>query len=297
MVAVVGALLVGGATTGTTHALWRDQANLPASAVTSGSMSHTVLNGGDAQLGTISLAAGSATATPVTATVRDTSAVGSKNLRQDIRLADVDLANATNGLTPHHLLLSVTKKSSAVCPTAAPATVAAGYASAVLDRTAPAGPAYEVCVTIAAVAAAPASAGTLRLTFAGQQVRPDGSLGGWASRTTATVHLTINSGAPAAPVLTCREPAPSAGDPGYRIEWTATGLMYQVHRAATATGPYTIVSTQTSTLYTDPTFGRSEVRFLLVRAVNTSGESVDSNILKVERNGNSDNFRCGPVTP
>ena len=297
MVAVVGALLVGGATTGTTLARWRDQANLPASGVTSGSMSHTVLNGGDARIGTLSLAAGASTATPVTATVRDTSAPGSRNLRQDIRLADVDLADATNGLTPHHLLVSVTKKPSSGCPTAPPATVAAGYAGAVLDRTAPASPAYEVCVTMAAVAGAPPSAGTLRLTFAGQQVRPDGSLGGWASRTTATVHLTITSGAPATPVLSCREPAPSAGDPGYRIEWTATGPMYQVHRAKTATGPYTVVATQASTLYTDPAFGKSEVRFLRVRAVNTSGESGDSNVLKVERNGNSDNVKCGPVTP
>ena len=73
--------------------------------------------------------------------------------------------------------------------------------------------------------------------------------------------------------------------------------MYQVHRAKTATGPYTVVATQASTLYTDPAFGKSEVRFLRVRAVNTSGESGDSNVLKVERNGNSDNVKCGPVTP
>ena len=292
-VAVVGALLVGGATTGTTLALWRDQAIVPASSLTSGSMSHTVLNGGDTRLGNVSLVAGEPSATTVTGTVRDTSAAGSKNLRQDIRVASVELANPTNNLSAADLRLAVTSKTSASCPADVPASTAAGYASADLYRTAPISPAYDVCVVVAAIAGAPASTGTLRLTFAGEQVRPDGSASGWTSSTTATVILAITSSPPAEPVLGCGAPVAVTGDPGYRIEWSETGTTYQVYRSLEPTGPFTLVSTQTSISYTDPDFGRSEDRYFRVRAVNASGESTDSNTLKVERNGNSSNFRCG----
>jgi hypothetical protein len=292
-VAVVGALLVGGATTGTTLAQWRDEAMVSAGSITSGAMSHTVLNGADARLGTVSLAPGATSASSVTATVRDTSAPRSKNLRQDIRVADVELTEPTNGLSASDLRLSVTRKTGGQCPASVPASAAAGYTSSVLDRSAPGDPAYDVCVVVAAAPQAPASTGTLRLAFAGEQARPGGASAGWTSRTTATVSVAVTSTPPAAPALRCGAPVPAPGDPGYAVDWTGTGTVYRVYRSGDPSGPYSLVSTQSSTSYTDLRFDRGETRYLKVVAVNASGLSVDSNVLKVVRSGNSDNFKCG----
>lgn len=49
-ISVIGAVVVGGAVTGTTLASWRDQAALPASSVTSGSMSFAVAGPASAPL-------------------------------------------------------------------------------------------------------------------------------------------------------------------------------------------------------------------------------------------------------
>jgi hypothetical protein len=292
-VAVVGALLVGGATTGTTLAQWRDEAMVSAGSITSGAMSHTVLNGADARLGTVSLAPGATSASSVTATVRDTSAPRSKNLRQDIRVADVELTEPTNGLSASDLRLSATRKTGGQCPASVPVSAAAGYTSSVLDRSAPGDPAYDVCVVVAATSQAPASTGTLRLTFAGEQARPGGAPAGWTFRTTATVSVAVTNTPPAAPALRCGAPVPAASDPGYAVDWTGTGTAYRVYRSGDLSGPYTLVSTQTSTSYTDPSFAKNQTRYFKVVAVNAVGLSVDSNVLEVSRHGNSDNFRCG----
>jgi fibronectin type 3 domain-containing protein len=86
---------------------------------------------------------------------------------------------------------------------------------------------------------------------------------------------------------------PAAGEPGYAVDWTGTGTAYRVYRSGDLSGPYTLVSTQTSTSYTDPSFAMKATRYFKVVAVNAVGLSVDSNVLEVSRNGNSDNFRCG----
>jgi hypothetical protein len=272
-VAVVGALLIGGATTGTTLAQWHDEAPVQAGSITSGSLSHTVLNGGDTRLGVISLAAGAADAASVTGTVRDTSAVGSKNLRQEIRVSDVQLTDATNSLSLSYLRLAVAPKSTASCPAAVPSSPAAGYASSVLQRTGPGSPTYDVCVAVAATAAAPASTGRLQLTFAGVQVRPDGSTAAWTSRATATVDLTVTSDAPPTPSgLACVSQV--KGDTT-TITWTTLpGLTYslvnggvvKVGGIGSAGLPVTITADQVGGKNVD----------LKVRAQNSAGVSTDS---------------------
>ena len=82
---VVGALFIGGATTGTTLALWHDQESLAAGALQSGNLIIDVRKPGEviAQLGSLSLVPGEAKAIP--ATVLNSSQTGAKNLRMNIR--------------------------------------------------------------------------------------------------------------------------------------------------------------------------------------------------------------------
>lgn len=169
-VAVVGALLVGGATTGTTLALWQDQTSVDNGQLVSGEMAFSVQQGGDIELGDLSLVQGGA-AVSVTGTVTDESPAGAQNLRQDIRLTGVTLAGADGGLTTGHLLLEVTPKPASGCSSEVPGTAAAGYTSSVLGQTVP-GDTFEICVRVAATANAPVGGtGTVDLDFTGVQVR------------------------------------------------------------------------------------------------------------------------------
>lgn len=186
-VAVVGALLVGGATTGTTHALWRDQATMSGSGVASGSMSHAVTIDGPSSLGTLSLVPGESPKI-LDATVLDTSPQA-KNLRQAITFAGVDLVDPTPGLSLSQLTMSVGMKTADGCSAPTP-SAADGDLTTSLGTTSPGG-SLGVCVKIAALTGSPDSTGVLRLEFDGAQVRPDGQQGGWASAASTTVPLTV----------------------------------------------------------------------------------------------------------
>jgi hypothetical protein len=283
VVAVVGALLVGGATTGTTLAQWRDQAAMPAGGITSGSMSHAVEDPGSA----LELTAGSGVTTTVL--VRDTSSAAARNLRQTIRIRDVALVDPTSGLSRSNLSLSVERKPWSGCstPGSGPDRLPRS-----LGTTSP-GETIEVCLAVVADASTPTSAGSLRLDLAAEQVRPDGSPAGWTSESIATISLTV-----AAPTLPSTPTVACHSGKGATFGWTEGGSYYKVYRAAESSGPFTVVSTQTAAEYTDSGsgFSKNEVRFFRVRAVNASGESVDSQVVLIERNGSSDNYKCS-VTP
>src|SRR5687768_2518817 len=79
VVAVVGALLVGGATTGTTHASWTDQGVVQGGSITAGDMDFEVIGNPTA----VTLPSTSATSSH-TITVTDTSTSAAKNLAQRV---------------------------------------------------------------------------------------------------------------------------------------------------------------------------------------------------------------------
>lgn len=169
-VAVVGALLIGGATTGTTLALWHDQTSVDSGQLVSGEMAFSVQNGGAIDLGDLTLVQGGA-AVAITGTVTDESSLGAKNLRQDINVAGATLTGAEGGLTTGHLLLDVTPMPAAGCSAGLPVASAAGFTSGVLGQTGP-GETFEICVRVAATSGAPVGGtGTLNLDFTGVQVR------------------------------------------------------------------------------------------------------------------------------
>jgi hypothetical protein len=195
-VAVVGALLIGGATTGTTHALWRDQGTMPGSSVTSGTMSHTVTFDGTTPLGSVSLIPGEPPKV-IDATLLDSS-LPAKNLRQGISFTGVDLVGQDPGVSLSHLRLSIGRKTSNGCSAPSPGA-ADGDLSASLSTTAP-GESVDICLRIAAVTGTTTGSATLRLSFAGEQVRPGGQHAGWTSGTTTSLALAVGGAtAPVAP--------------------------------------------------------------------------------------------------
>jgi hypothetical protein len=177
-VAVVGALLVGGAVTGTTFALWRDGAPTGASTVKGGAISLTVDGSTTvswASPGELMLNSGS---TPGTA--RSTSALlrnGStgKNLRMQMHL-DAVTASApvlTNGLE----VAATTVAKTATCPSpAATFKALSSYTTTALTATGVApGVERKLCVDVRVKGGAPdvaGQSGTLTFTLRGQQVRP-----------------------------------------------------------------------------------------------------------------------------
>lgn len=169
-VAVAGALVLGGATTGTTLALWRDQAALPASSVASGSLavsagglgSLTNLQPGVSQL--------------VSGTLSDASPSTAKNLRTTFHLDGVATSNSA---VAGYLMVSATAVPSTGTCTATSSfkPVGPGWTSTALTTAGvPAGTSVRLCLTVQLDPAAPEStrgqSATLTLTLRGQQVRP-----------------------------------------------------------------------------------------------------------------------------
>src|SRR5688500_12622942 len=169
-VAVVGALLIGGATTGTTRASWTGQAPLHSSSVGSGQMSYTVT----APAGvTVDKLAGSIADTTIT--IDDTSL--GKNLTQRITAS---VAGTPAGVT-------------ATIGT----TCAAGPS---FVDTAPTTPNQTLCVRV--TSSTTAVNGTVTINLSSAQ-RPTA---GWTTPTiTRSVAVTVTQPAqlPAAPVLQC----------------------------------------------------------------------------------------------
>jgi hypothetical protein len=175
-VTAVAAALVLGAGTGTTLALWRDSASVPATAARSATISVQVNGSTTAALtGPTNLAPG--VGRTVTATLADAAPVGAKNLRMQLHLDAVTSSNPA--LTGALEVAATTVATVSACTAAAAGfgPVGPAFTSVPLTSTGLAAGATRVlCLTVRLVSAPPTSArgqsGTLTLTFRGQQVRP-----------------------------------------------------------------------------------------------------------------------------
>ncbi|QZY29829.1 hypothetical protein [Nocardioides coralli] len=174
-VAVAGALLVGGAATGTTLASWVDSAQLAGTAVSSGTISLTVdgtTTATFASLPALSLNVGGTpgAAQSFTATLRNDS-VG-KNLRMRMYVDDVTTGQADlNG----GLEISVAGAApAAACPAPAWQNLSATNNTEVTGAPLAPGGTRKLCVSLRVRAGAPAATasrtGTLTFAFRGAQV-------------------------------------------------------------------------------------------------------------------------------
>ena len=244
-VAVVGALLVGGAVTGTTAASWTDQRPLAASSVGSGSMSFTTT----APAGvTVARTAG---ASATTSFVLDDTSVG-KKLQQRIT------ASVTG--TPTGITATVGTN----CPSA----------SSVQVNTTPTSADVPLCVRV--ISSATAVSGSVTISVSGAQ-RPTA---GWTTPvSTVTVPVLVGT-APAAPVISCL----GATQNGFSWPAVSGATNYVVTSSATQTGTYLDVATTATTSHT-PTLAGSTTTFFRVRATNPAGSSAASNTLRITRTG------------
>jgi len=269
VVAVVGALLVGGATTGTTHASWRDQASATSGTVASGAMA---LSAAASPTG-LSVTRGTTGTTLVT--ISDVSSPQAKNLVQR-------LTPTLTGTLPAGVSATLTTRSGSSCTSNAQGAVA----------TSPGG-SIVTCLNVSVTAGSTASNATVNVSIAGQQLRGGAPVGWAATPHTVAVPVTVTTPTvPSAPVLSCVSAS------GTQISWTATGTTYHVFESASATtwSPNPLVQGTSATTYTPPNtngWSQNEVRFYRVVAVNSTGTSSPSNVIKVSRNGNSTNVTCG----
>ena len=182
LIAAAGALVLGGAGTGTTLALWTKTVTVPASSVTSGAISVTVNGSTSASIaGPTGLARGvgpgnAGVAKSVSATLKNDSPSGAKNLRMAIYLDSVT-ASQTD-LNTNLQVAASTVATTGTCPSPAGTfkTIGTGYTSTLLTGTNTQPQAsLKLCVDVrvrsGAGAAADNKSGTLTFTFRGQQVR------------------------------------------------------------------------------------------------------------------------------
>ena len=166
--AVVGALIVGGATTGTTLALWRGQATMPGHTAQAGSIGLTVNQSVDVGLGTLTMQPGESRAIPLTFT----NTGQGKNLRLIASVSEINTSN--NAEVP----LSFGFRSMAPGDTCtAASTGLTTYTGSSLPLTGPlnAGESTTACMLVTMTRTALPTAeqtSTVTLTFTGNQVRP-----------------------------------------------------------------------------------------------------------------------------
>ena len=181
LLAAAGALVIGGAGTGTTLALWTKTATVPASTVTSGTISVTVNGSTSATIaGPTGLAVGAGstagTAKSISATLKNDSPATAKNLLMAIYL-DTVTANQTD-LNTNLQVAASTVATSASCPSPAGTfkTIGTAYTSTLLTgpSTVPQA-SLKLCVDVrvrgSATPGAANKSGTLTFTFRGLQVR------------------------------------------------------------------------------------------------------------------------------
>jgi len=250
--AVVGALLVGGATTGVTRASWTNQRSLHAHQVTAGSMSFTATSPGAV---TVSKAAGS---TADTSFVLDDTSAG-KNLQQRI--------TATVATTP----AGVTATVGTSCTTTG---------SSVSVDTTPTSPDQILCVKVTSSTTAVSGTVTLQLSGAQQPT-------GWATPVTpVTVSVTVN------PVVTTPPAVPTnfrctgfENNNIVRFAWDAVSAAekYRVYQSGSptfveATAPAAALSANRNTW----SIGNGVPATFVVKAYTaTGGESSASNTVTV----------------
>ena len=275
--AVVGALLIGGATTGGTHASWVSTAQLSGKStagysVKSGNIGLTA----PSNAAFASNFGKSGPAQTTTFTVTDNSA--GKNLKQQVTAS----VSQPSGFT-------VTVGATCAAATSASATSANNI-----------GPAPTTKTTTFCVKATPGSGavtGSITVTLDGQQ-KP----AGWTAPSQQfTIPVTVNAPAPTAPTLSCSPGRQNNND--FAFSWSAvTGATgYTVYVAGANAdanyGPVTGMPT-TSTSLTVNGFTDNVDRFYRVKVTTASGTSGYSNTIKITRTGNgSGNFNCSGVTP
>lgn len=168
----VVALLLLGATTGTTLALWRDTATAASTTVTAGSVSLTV---GGTQTATLTGPTGlqPGVGQVVSTTVRNAS-VAAPNMRMQVFLDTVTSSNAN--LTSNVEVAPAVTSGSCAVATSGFKTVAAWTSTQVTSTALTAQAGTTLCLTVRLISSPAATAygqtGTLTLTFRGQQVRP-----------------------------------------------------------------------------------------------------------------------------
>ncbi|MBD3924193.1 hypothetical protein IEZ26_06135 [Nocardioides cavernae] len=258
LAAVVGVLLIGGATTGGTHASWVSRANLQTAGVSSATMGL----GATASPTTLEVERGSTESTRVTVT--DTSSTAARNLRQ----------RATPTLTgslPTGITASLTTATANGCTATAQGAV----------DLAPGG-SFTTCVTVSASASTTATSATVRLSYSGAQVRGT-TVAGWTTAAqTVTVPVTI---VVTEPVLDC-SPGNANGQGSYTFSWSAiTGATaYRFYRATTQNGTYSLAGTVPgSQTQVSTTLDRGESGFVRVTAVVGGTESARSNAIRLQR--------------
>ncbi|WP_167305851.1 hypothetical protein [Nocardioides euryhalodurans] len=264
LVAVVGALLVGGATTGSTRASWQDQEPLAASSVSSGRLTFTATSPAGVSL---TRTAGSAATT--TFVVDDTSL--GKTLQQRI--------TATVVSTPS----GVTATVGTSCP---------GAASVQIDTT-PTAANVTLCVRV--VSSATATPGNVTLALGGVQ-RPSA---GWTTPSAqVTVPVTVTL-PPSPPDLSCGD---FVSNGNRAFTWTAvSGETYTVYRSTTTNADPSFSAVPAPPAHTSPytaAMPSGSTRYWRVRATNAGGTSSWSNTLRLVRTGNgAGNHACSEVTP
>ena len=180
LVAVVGALLVGGATTGTTLATWRDQASAASGTVESGNLLLDINGGGTTTaipLGTLPALALNAGATPGTAQAQQATlnyAVTGKNNQMQLALTGVS-ANQTDLVAGLEVAASMVTPP-ATCPSPAGTyRPLSSWTPTALGTLANSTGTRTLCVSIRVKANAPAAvagkSGALTLTLTATQVR------------------------------------------------------------------------------------------------------------------------------
>ncbi len=256
LAAVVGILLIGGATTGGTHASWVSRANLQAAGVASATMGLEAT----AAPTTLALDRGSSKSTRVT--VYDTSSTAAKNLRQRV-------TPTLAGALPAGITASLTTATANGC---------AATAQGAVDL-APGG-SFTTCLTVSASVSSAATAATLNVTYAGAQVRGT-TVAGWTTAAqTVTVPVTIEI---LEPVLGC-SPGNASWPSRYTYSWspTAGATSYRVYEAATQNGTYNLADTVPGTqTQVTTTLGVFETRFVRVTAVVGAAESARSNVIRL----------------
>ena len=166
--AVVGALVVGGATTGTTLALWRGQATMPGHTVQAGSIGLTVNQSVNVGLGSLTMQPGESRTIPLTFT----NTGQGKNLRLTTSVSAINASN--NAEVP----LSFGFRSMAAgdtCTTASTGLTPYTGSSIPLAGPLSAGGSATACMLVTMTRTAlptTEQTSTVTLTFTGNQVRP-----------------------------------------------------------------------------------------------------------------------------
>lgn len=258
--AVAGALVVGGAATGTTRASWTDQATMPATSVDSGRM-------------------GFSTTTPATLPALEPS--GTSSATATFTVTDTSLGkNLTQRITA-----TVTGQPAGVTATVG-TSCATSQASTSVDRN-PGGTA-TLCVRV--VSSSAAVPGDVSLSLSGRQLPT-----GWTTATqTVTVPVAVTQPPAAAFTIRCDT---QVGDNGHSFVWDAVpgATSYSIYQSTSKDGPFgapVAVGSGLSHTVVIPG-GRNATLYFQVTAVVDAMESAPSNILRIRHNGESLNMGCG----